>query len=243
MADRHTEFYHHCNQTREACITEYAPLVRKLAYHLAARLPANVRVEDLIQIGMIGLLEAINRYEESLGTNFETYASQRIRGAMLDSLRETDWLPRSVRKELRRVEQAMQQLEQTLGRTPTEIEMAEALDMPLADYQQLLLNGRGHQLIYIEDLNDEEGTDFLDRYMQSDDEDPLTVLMDKNLRVALVQAISQLPEREKLVMGLYYQEELNLREIGEVLGVSESRVCQLHSQAIARLRAKLKQNY
>ena len=235
--------YSSSDKNKEQCITDYAPLVKKLAYHLAARLPANVRVDDLIQIGMIGLLEAVNRYEESLGANFETYASQRIRGAMLDSLRETDWLPRSIRKELRRVETTMQQLEQTLGRPPTEPEMAKALNMSLAGYQQLLLDGRGHQLVYLEDFNDDEGADFLERYMSSPDDDPMAILMDKNLRTALVKAIHALPDREKLVMSLYYEEELNLREIGEVLGVSESRVCQLHTQAITRLRNKLRNAY
>ena len=226
---------------KAGAITEYAPLVKRLAYHLASRLPANVQVEDLIQIGMIGLLEAVNRYEENLGATFETYASQRIRGAMLDSLRETDWLPRSVRKELRRAEAAIGRLEQVFRRTPTETEIAQELDMPLADYQKLLLDAKGHQLFYLEDFASDDGVDFLDRYVtESDSDDPAAILINQSLKASLVDAIMQLPEREQLVMSLYYEEELNLREIGEVLGVSESRVSQLHSQAINRIRAKIR---
>ena len=224
---------------KEKSITDYAPLVKRLAYHLASRLPSNVQVEDLIQIGMIGLLEAVNRYEENLGATFETYASQRIRGAMLDSLRETDWLPRSVRKELRRAERAIQKLEQTFGRIPSETEISKEMDIDIADYHKLMMEAKGHQLFYMEDFSDADGIDFLDRYITDSEDDPLAALLSQSLKITLVQAITSLPEREQLVMSLYYEEELNLREIGEVLGVSESRVCQLHSQAISRLRAKV----
>lgn len=231
--------YSFSEQDKEQSITDYAPLVKRLAYHLAARLPANVQVDDLIQIGMIGLLEAVNRYEESLGASFETYASQRIRGAMLDSLRETDWLPRSVRRELRRAETAINKLEQSLGRTPVESEIAKEMDIDLAEYHKLMLNSKGHQLFYLEDFSHEEGTDFLDRYVSDEDSDPVSILMSQGLKELLAHAITTLPEREQLVMSLYYEEELNLREIGEVLGVSESRICQLHAQAISRLRSKV----
>ena len=220
-------------------ITDYAPLVKRLAYHLASRLPVNVEVEDLIQIGMIGLLEAVNRYEENLGATFETYASQRIRGAMLDSLRETDWLPRSVRKELRRAEAAIQRLEQTYHRPPSEIEIAKEMAISLAEYQKLMLNAKGHQLFYLEDFTSDEGVELLDRYVTGKDDDPASILINQDLKKSLVEAITKLPEREQLVMSLYYEEELNLREISEVLGVSESRVSQLHSQAINRIRAKI----
>lgn len=224
---------------REQLIQHYAPLVKRIAHHLMARLPASVLVDDLVQNGMIGLLDAMTRFESGMGAQFETYATQRIRGAMLDGLRENDWLPRGLRRELRRVEQAVHRLEHANGRPPTEQELADSLEMPLADYQRLLLDARGHQILYFEDFSDEEGESFLDRHAGSEDDDPLRRLEDQGLRQTLVDGIDALPEREKLVMALYYEEELNLREIGEVLGVTESRVCQLHSQAIARLRARV----
>lgn len=217
-------------------VAKYIPLVKRIAYLLLAKLPASIDVDDLIQNGMIGLLDAMDRYQEGLGAQFETYASQRIRGAMLDGLREQDWLPRSMRREMRRVETAIRKLEYDNGRAPSEKELAAALDLSLADYQKLLLDARGHQLVYLEDMSD-EGDDFLDRHTSSATLDPLAMLEEAGTRAALVAAIEALPEREKLMMGLYYEQELNLREIGEVLGVTESRVCQLHSQAVARLRA------
>lgn len=222
---------------KEQLVSQYAPLVKRIAYHLMARLPASVLADDLIQNGMLGLLDAIGRFEEGMGAQFETYAVQRIRGAMLDGLRENDWLPRGVRREMRRVEAAIQQLEQQQGRPPTESELAQTLDMPLADYQKLLLDARGHQLVYLEDLTGNDDESYLDRHVDAARPDPLAVLEDADVRRVLIAAVANLPEREKLVMALYYEEDLNLREIGEVLEVTESRVCQLHSQAIVRLRA------
>jgi RNA polymerase sigma factor FliA len=224
---------------KDQLISRYAPLVKRIAYHLMAKLPASVQVEDIIQNGMLGLLDAISRYEEGLGAQFETYAVQRIRGAMLDGLRENDWLPRSLRREMRRIEVAVHTLEQQHGRQPTERELAESLGMSLGEYQKMLQEARGYQLVYFEDFGEEEDDDFLERHMIGEAVDPLTLLEDQNMRNVLVQAIEDLPEREKMVMGLYYEEDMNLREIGEVLGVSESRVCQLHSQAIARLRSRI----
>ena len=227
------------NLDRDQLVMQYAPLVKRIAYHLLAKLPASVQVEDIIQNGMIGLIDAVGRFEEGLGAQFETYAVQRIRGAMLDGLRENDWLPRSLRRDMRRIEGAVSQLEQRYGRQPTEGELAKSLDMALGDYQKMLQDARGYQLLHIEDFGDGDDDDYLDRHLPSSEADPLAALLDKNMRDVLIRAIQDLPEREKTVMGLYYEEELNLREIGEILGVSESRVCQLHSQAIARLRAKL----
>ncbi|MDQ7988989.1 MAG: RNA polymerase sigma factor FliA [Candidatus Dactylopiibacterium sp.] len=220
-------------------ITRYAPLVKRIAYHLMAKLPASVQVDDIIQNGMMGLLDAIGRYEEGLGAQFETYAVQRIRGAMLDGLRENDWLPRSLRREMRRIEVAVHTLEQQNGRQPTERELADQLGMDLGEYQRMLQEARGYQLVYFEDFNEEEDDNYLDRHIVGAGADPLALLEDFDMRQVLVQAIDDLPEREKMVMGLYYEEDMNLREIGEVLGVSESRVCQLHSQAIARLRSRI----
>lgn len=220
-------------------VIQYAPLVKRIAYHLMAKLPASVQVEDIIQNGMLGLLDAINRYEEGLGAQFETYAVQRIRGAMLDGLRENDWLPRSLRRDMRRIEAAIHALEQQFGRQPTEKELADSLDMSLTEYQKMLQEARGYQLVYFEDFTEEGDEDYLERHFVGNQADPLEILMDAGMRSQLVKAIEDLPEREKTVMGLYYEEDLNLREIGEVLGVSESRVCQLHSQAIARLRSRI----
>lgn len=227
------------NPDKAQLVELYAPLVKRIAYHLMAKLPASVHIDDVMQNGMIGLLDAVSRYEDGLGAQFETYAAQRIRGAMLDGLREDDSMPRGLRRDMRRVESAMQSLEQRLGRAPSELELAEEMGVPLADYQQTLQDARGHQLVYFEDFNGSEDEDFLERHIADQDANPLEQLEEADLRRTLVKAIEDLPEREQLVMGLYYEEELNLREIGEVLGVTESRVCQLHSQAVARLRARV----
>ena len=226
---------------QEAILKEHAPLVRRIAHHMIAKLPPSVDIEDLVQAGMIGLLDAINRYEEEQGAQFSTYAAQRIRGAMLDELRESDWLPRGQRKNMRRVEDAINTLQQRLARPPKETELAAHLGISLAEFQQLLQVARGYQLIHFEDFNDDEDDHFLDRNCPDNSNDPLGALLDDDLRNNLIKAISNLPEREKVLMGLYYEQELNLREIGSVLGVSESRVCQLHSQAVARLRATLRE--
>ena len=225
-------------------LVEHAPLVKRLAHQLKAKLPPSVEVDDLIQAGMIGLLDAVGRYEETHGAQFETYAVQRIRGAMLDELRSSDWLPRSMRQNMRKIEVAMSALQQKLGRPPNESEVAKQLKLSLADYQDLLTDGGGHQLVYYEDFHDGDGNGnehFLDRYCADEGEDPLQALMNTGFRAALVEAINTLPEREKILMGLYYEQEMNLKEIGAVMGVSESRVCQLHSQAIARLRSTLRE--
>ena len=223
-------------------LTEHMPLVKRLAHHMKAKLPPSVEVDDLIQAGMMGLLDAINRYEDNHGAQFETYAVLRIRGAMLDELRNSDWMPRSTRQNMRKVEAAMEALNQRLGRPASESEIAKSLKLSLTDYQDMLGESGGHQLVYYEDFHDnEEGSDgFLDRYAV-DDADPLRSLLDTGFRQAVIDAIDNLPPREKMLMGLYYEEELNLKEIGAVMGVSESRVSQLHTQAVSRLRAALKE--
>lgn len=223
-------------------LEEHAPLVKKLAHQMKAKLPPSVEVDDLIQAGMIGLLDAVSRYEENHGAQFETYAVQRIRGAMLDELRSSDWLPRSIRQNMRKIEVAMNKLQQKLGRAPLEAEIAKELKLSLDEYQEMLNEGSGHQLVYYEDFNDkDEGEHFLDRYCIDEQSDPLKALMNTGFRDAVIRAIEALPEREKILMGLYYEQEMNLKEIGAVMGVSESRVCQLHSQAIARMRSRLRE--
>ncbi len=224
---------------REEYLTEFAPLVKRTAHHMMAKLPASVQVDDLIQAGMIGLMDAIGRYQGSLGAKFETYAVQRIRGAILDELRQADWLPRSLRKNMRSIESAVSTLEQRFGRAPNEQELASEMNMSLPDYQEMLQDSRGCQLIYYEDFAGQDDNSILDYHCQDNTNNPLELLLDENFRTALIKSIEGLPEREKAVMGMHYEQDLNLREIGEVLGVSESRVCQLHSQAIARLRSKV----
>lgn len=227
---------------KDSLLHQHATLVKKLAYQLKAKLPPSVELDDLVQAGMMGLLDAINRYEDTHGAQFETYAAQRIRGAMIDELRNADWLPRSIRKNMRDVEGAINQLEQVLGRPPTEGEVAKHLKMSLDDYYDMLGECSGHQLLYYEDFHESEGGDhFLDRFLQDDSGNPIKGLLDSNFRETLIEAIENLPEREQILMGLYYEQELNLKEIGAVMNVSESRVCQLHSQAIARLRAYMKE--
>jgi RNA polymerase sigma factor for flagellar operon FliA len=228
---------------KNSLLTDHMPLVKRLAHQMKAKLPPSVEVDDLIQAGMIGLLDAINRYEENHGAQFETYAVLRIRGAMLDELRSSDWMPRSTRQNMRKVEQAMHALQQQLGRPPSESEVAKSLKLSLADYQEMLGDSGGHQLVYFEDFHDNDGDghdNFLDRYAVADD-DPLKALLDTDFRQAVIDAIDALPPREKMLMGLYYEEELNLKEIGAVMGVSESRVSQLHTQAVARLRTYLRE--
>ena len=224
----------------EQRVAQFAPLVRRMAHHLAAKLPSSVDVDDIIQAGLIGLMDAAARFEVSQGNQFETYASQRIRGAMLDELRQNDWLPRSTRKALRRIETAMNRLEQRLGRAPSETELAKELNVSLAEYQSMLQEARGYELLHLEDFSRDEDDDYLERNLPDERENPFEKYKDARFRASLITAIEGLPDREKLLMGLYYERELNFKEIAAVLEVSESRVCQLHSQAVARLRSKLK---
>lgn len=230
---------------REALIRQHVPLVRRLAHHMIAKLPPNIELDDLIQVGMIGLTEALSRFEAAQGVQFETFATQRIRGAMLDELREGDWMSRSSRKSQKDIEKAVQRVEQKLGRSPLESEIAAEMGLSLSDYQSLLGKVRGMQLVYLEDMTrgGEEGEEgFLERHDVSDNDgaDPIELLRDQRLRTALVKAIEALPEREQYIMGMYYEHDMNLKEIAAVLGVTESRICQLHSQSIARLRAKMR---
>ncbi|MDA8483488.1 RNA polymerase sigma factor FliA [Pseudomonas resinovorans] len=220
-------------------IERYAPLVKRIAYHLLARLPASVQVEDLMQSGMIGLLEASKKYDGSKGASFETYAGIRIRGAMLDEVRKGDWAPRSVHRNTRMVSDAIRTIEARTGRDAKDQEVAAELGLSLEDYYGILSDTLGSRLFSFDDLLQEGEHGSLREDAGVTQFSPSHDLEDERFQAALADAIANLPERERLVLALYYDEELNLKEIGEVLGVSESRVSQLHSQCAARLRARL----
>lgn len=235
--------YQACNEYRAVAaghganevVREHAELVRRIAHHLAARLPASVDVADLIQAGMIGLIEAARQFRAGQGAVFTTYASIRIRGAMIDEIRRCDWVPRSVHRRMREAAETLRRVEQRKGKAATSAEVAAAMDMPLADYQQLLDNAaRGHVLSL--EAQVEEGGE---PRFAADEPAPETQLERADFRRELAAAIADLPEREQMVLSLYYEQELNLKEIGAVLGVSESRVSQVHGQAMLRLRARL----
>lgn len=221
----------------EALVKEHAVLVKRIAHHLIARLPDHVQVDDLIQAGMIGLLEAAQKYEGTKGASFSTYAGIRIRGAMLDDIRRGDWAPRSVHRNSRKIMDAIHQVESTKGRDAEDSEIAELLGMSQDEYHSALSDTASCRLFSFEELIENQGeTDLLD---DSDQPDPLNNVERSIFQNVLAQSIQELPEREQLVLSLYYDQELNLKEIGAVLNVGESRISQLHSQAALRLRKKL----
>lgn len=225
------------NANADAMVMKHAPLVKRIAYHLMSRLPPSVQADDLIQSGMIGLLEAAKNYDASQGASFETYAGIRIRGAMLDEIRRTDWTPRSVHRKARQVAEAVRSIENEMGRDARDNEVAEAMGISLEDYHRILQDATGCRVFSIDEPG--HSGDEADYSLQDQPNEPLDSLQNQGFKTALAEAIAGLPERERLVMAMYYDEELNLREIGEVLGVSESRVCQIHGQALIRLRARM----
>jgi len=218
-------------------VTQHAELVKRIAYHLAGRLPPQVEVEDLVQAGMLGLLEAAANYTEGRGASFETFAGIRIRGAMLDALRKLDWAPRSVHRKARAAATALRELENELGGEVEESAVAARLGVPVGEYQKIVRDAASCRLLSLDEVTSGEDSSF--EIADESGNDPLLEVTDGAMRDALIEAIGQLPEREKLVMSLYYDQELNLKEIGAVLKVSESRVCQLHAQALSRLRGRL----
>ncbi len=220
-------------------LTKHAPLVKKIAYHLMGRLPANVQVEDLIQAGMIGLLEAVRNYDASQGASFETYAGIRIRGSMLDEVRSGDWTPRSVHRKQRELTEAMRKVENRKGGDAKDYEVAEELGITLDEYHHILADATGARIFSLDIPDDED--DYHENCAVSQDDNPQQYLEKTAFKQALTDEIKRLPDREALVMSLYYDEELNLREIGEVIGVSESRVCQIHGEALVRLRSRMSQ--
>ncbi len=220
-------------------IEDYAPLVKRIAYHMMMRMPASVQVDDLIQAGMIGLIEASQKYDMSRGASFETYAGIRIRGAIVDEMRRGDWVPRSVHRNARRVSQAIAAVEARTGRDASDAEVAEELGVSLDEYFVMLQDSSSARLFSYEETFGEEDSNIDASEHSSAFVSPLEGMQRDGLKKALVEAIRLLPEREQMVLSLYYDQELNLKEIGLVLGVSESRVSQIHSQAAARLRTKL----
>jgi len=216
-----------------ALVSRHAELVKRIAYHLAGRLPPSVEVNDLIQSGMIGLLEAAAHYSSDRGASFETYAGIRIRGAMIDALRKQDWAPRSVHRKARAAAAAIREVEAREGREAREAEIAAAMGVPIEEYQRIVQDSSSCQVASMDDMTDAAAV--ADR-----NANPLLDAENGALRSAVAEAITGLPERERLVMSMYYDDELNLKEIGAVLGISESRVCQLHGQALVRLRSRLR---
>ncbi|MFT5897497.1 MAG: RNA polymerase sigma factor for flagellar operon FliA [Glaciecola sp.] len=218
-------------------VERHAPLVKRIAHHLMARLPASVLVDDLIQAGMIGLLEAARNFDGSKGASFETFAGIRIRGSMLDEIRKGDWTPRSVHKNSRAITQAISEVEKATGSDARDIDVAERLQVSVQDYHRMLNEVNAGKLVGIEDLGVSE--DVLTTDVTKGQNSPFENMVQGSFQKALAQAITTLPEREAIVLSLYYDEELNLREIGEVLEVSESRVSQIHSQAMLKLKSKM----
>lgn len=225
-------------EQRNGLVEQHADLVKRIAHHLKSRLPANIQVDDLIQAGMLGLLDALKGYDAQKGASFETFAGIRIRGAMLDEVRRGDWAPRSVHHNSRRVADALHAVEQEQGRDAKDSEVAEKLGITINEYNRILSELSTGKLIGLEDLGVPE--DVISPDVDNPYDDPFDDIARSAFQEQLADAIRTLPEREAMVLSLYYDDELNLREIGEVLGVSESRVCQIHTQAMCRLKMRLR---
>jgi RNA polymerase sigma factor for flagellar operon FliA len=226
---------------QDVLVIRHADLVKRIAYHLVSRMPPSVEVDDLIQAGMIGLLEAARHYSASKGANFETYAGIRIRGAMLDEVRKSDWTPRSVHRGARAMAEAVRRIENETGHEAKPTEIAQAMGITLDDYYKTITDAASCRLFSFEQMGNGDDESSPSDFAKDDGPGPLDDLTEEGFRKALGEAVEGLPEREKLVLSLYYDEEMNLREIGEVLEVSESRVCQIHGQALIRLRARVQE--
>ncbi len=228
---------------RDQLIMDYAPLIRFVAQRIAARLPSNIEIDDLISAGVIGLMDAIEKYDPSRDNKFKTYAEFRIRGAILDELRSQDWVPRSIRDKAKRIERTFAELEQRLGRAPQDSEVAEAVGVTLDEYYDMVAKVKAVTLLSIDELigpSQHDRKSLLECLENVGSKNPFVQLKSKGVRELIVENIEQLPEKQKLVLSLYYYEDLNLKEIGKVLDVTESRVSQLHTQAVNKLRQKLK---
>ena len=220
----------------DSCVTQHAALVKRIAFHLVNRMPDSVQVDDLIQSGMLGLLEAMSNFDGSQGASFETYAGIRIRGAMIDEIRKLDWTPRSVHRKYRSVAEAIQRVERQTGRDASDQEIAKEMGLSITEYHKILVDSNSARLYSIDSMIEDQGDHYLP---ESSENTPIENLSKEEYQQQLSESIRNLPEKEQLVMSLYYDEELNFREIGEVLDVSESRVCQIHGQAMLRIRSKM----
>jgi RNA polymerase sigma factor FliA len=220
-------------------IEKHATLVHRIGHHLLARLPPDVMLDDLLQAGMIGLLEAIKNYDGTKGASFETYAGIRIRGSMLDEVRRGDWVPRSVHRNAREIAKSIRDIENKTGRDARDTEVAQALGVTMLEYHKMLQDAQAGYILAFDDMSADENSNYTPGIAEKDSE-PVQRIENYDFRDKLADAIANLPEREKLILALYYDEELNLKEIGEILGVSESRVSQINSQAVLRLQSRLK---
>ena len=217
-------------------IVRHASLVKRIAYHLLNRLPPTVQIDDLIQAGMIGLLEAASNFDPSMGASFETFAGIRIRGSMIDEIRRSDWTPRSVHRKFREVTEAIQKIENDTGEDARDADVAAALGMSLSEYHQILIDSSSARIYSIDTIEDNKQESTLPSSQESTPEETFS---NEEYRRQLTESIRLLPEKEQLVMSLYYDDELNFREIGEILEVTESRICQLHGQALLRIKARM----
>jgi RNA polymerase sigma factor for flagellar operon FliA len=227
---------------RERLIREFAPMIKTMAHRLAFRLPAHMDADDLVSAGIIGLMDAMTKYDPMKEAQFKTYAEFRIRGAMLDEIRSADWIPRSVHERINLLQKTTSELMNHLGRTPSDEELAEALGLSVSELDDFLSRAQGAVLISLDDLGVQEpdGHKILKVLIDTRHPDPLSAVVSDRERQRLVDAIHALPEREQLVLTLYYYEELTMKEIGSILRVTESRVCQIHAKAILRLKTKLR---
>ena len=217
-------------------IVRHASLVKRIAYHLLNRLPPTVQIDDLIQAGMVGLLEAASNFDAEMGASFETFAGIRIRGSMIDEIRRSDWTPRSVHRKFRSVSEAIRKIENETGEDAKDADVAKALGISLGDYHQILIDSSSSRIYSIDTM--EENTQ--DAAIPGSSENtPEEAFSQIEYQKQLAESIRQLPEKEQLVMSLYYDDELNFREIGEILEVTESRICQLHGQALLRVKARM----
>jgi RNA polymerase sigma factor for flagellar operon FliA len=230
-------------ELKERIVLEHTPLIRYIVNRIAVRLPSHIDLDDLHNTGVIGLMDAIDKYDPEKNCKFKTYAEFRIKGAILDQLRSLDWVPRSIRQKSRRLEQTYAEVEQRLGRPASEAEIAEALGLELTQFHFLLNQVRGVSMINLDELRASGESDqplHGDLFEDVKAENPFLLLKSREMRQAIAECIGALPEKERLVISLYYYEDLNMKEIGNVLEITESRVCQIHTKAVARLRSKLR---
>lgn len=233
------------SSVKEQIVLEHAPLIRYIVNRIAVRLPSHIDLDDLHNTGVIGLMDAIEKYDPEKNCKFKTYAEFRIKGAILDQLRSLDWVPRSVRQKGRRLERAYGEVEQRLGRSASEEEVADSLGLQIEKFHELLNQVRGVSLVNLEELRgagaDGERTgSYADIVEDVHSENPYSALKQQETRRVIAETIGSLPDKERLVLTLYYYEDLNMKEIGSILGITESRVCQIHTKAVGRLRSKLK---